>query len=159
MSAKLARAFAVLVALAAPQAALATTYTPGNYLISSYYVSDKGSQGTTCIIPAGTYLTSIYSYPGPNKAGATSRVSLNGPTGNYVWLLNFPTTPPVGATTWSGNVTETILPGGQPVTVTFSSTFTMVDSKSYVATTTYVTPVAGGTCTAVVQELGIWTAK
>jgi hypothetical protein len=74
-------------------------------------------------------------------------------------LVNLPTTPPAGATTWSGKITETILPGGSPAKGTFSSSITQVDNKSYVSTTTYVLPAGSGTCTSVVQEIGVWTAK
>ena len=143
---------AASLCLAGSGLAQAATYTPGNYLISSYLVSASGS---TCFIPAKTYLSSVYSYPGPNKPGATARQFLNGPSGNYVYLLKFPTRPAAGATSWSGTITETLLPGGTPETGTFSSSFTVTDSKSYVATTTYV--VDG--CTSMVQENGIWTAK
>ncbi len=41
----------------------------------------------------------------------------------------------------------------------FSSNVTITESLSYVATTTYTIPVSGSTCTAEVQEAGIWTAK
>jgi hypothetical protein len=153
------RTVMVAAMIAVPHAGWATTYTPGNYLVTSYFVSNTGTQGVVCAVPAGTYLTSIYSYPGPGRAGATARQIFNGLGYNTILRLNFPVTPAAGATTWSGNVTETYLPGGVAVSVPFSSAFTVTDSLSYVATTTYVVPVTGGTCTAVVQETGVWTAK
>ncbi len=140
--------------------ALAANLSAGNYADSSYYVSATGAGGGNCnTFPAGTYLSSEYVYPGPSKPGATVRTFINGTTGNFVVLLTLPVTPPKGATTWSGNVTSTFLPGGTPTTGTFSSTFAIVDSVSYVDVTTYVFPSNGGTCTSVVQHVGIATGK
>jgi hypothetical protein len=152
----MAALFAWLVAAGAAQAA---TLTAGTYGVSSYYLSAVGAGGGTCNFPQGTSLTSEYTYPGPAKAGAASRTFLNGATFQYVMLSSYPTTPPKGAKTWSGNITTTFLPGGTPNTGTFSSNFTVLDSSSYIDTTTYVYPVSGGTCTSVVQDVGIWTGK
>ncbi len=152
MKLNIANIAVMAIGLFTPAAAEATTYTPGQYQISSYVMSATGS---TCFLPAKTYLSSIYTYPGPNKPGAVARDFLNGPKGYAVYLLNFPTTAPAGATSTSGPITETILPGGTPVTGTFSSDFTVTDSRSYVAKTTYVV----GGCTSVVQEVGVWITK
>ncbi|MEJ0047205.1 MAG: hypothetical protein WDN04_14645 [Rhodospirillales bacterium] len=148
-----------LASLVAAGTAHAASLTVGTYGVSSYYISATGSGGGTCTFPVGTYLSSEYTYPGPSKSGAVTRSFINSGAGEYVSLLSFPTTPPKGATTWSGSATTTFLPGGAPSTGTFTSKFTVTDSKSYVAKTTYVFPAGTGSCTSIVQEVGIWTAK
>jgi hypothetical protein len=149
-----------LACLTAAGTASAANLTAGSYGVSSYYTSATGAGGGTCdIFPKGTYLSSEYTYPGPNKPGATSRTFINGPSPQYVLLQTYPTTPPNGATSWSGSVTDTFLPGGTPTTGSFSTTYTVTDAKSYIDTTTYVFPSNGGTCTSVVQHVGIWSGK
>jgi hypothetical protein len=144
---------------AAMGVASAANLSKGVYGVSSYYVSATGSGGGTCIFPAGTYLSSEYAYPGANKTGATARTYVNSASGAYVFLTTYPTTPANGATMWSGNVTSTFLPGGTAATGTFSATIATVDTDSYVAKTTFNFPSGSGTCTSVVQEVGVLQAK
>ncbi len=146
--------------LGACGAARAADLSPGTYGVSSYFVSAQGAGGGNCnFFPKGTSLFSEYTFPGYSKPGATVRTYINGLSVQYVVLDTYPVTPPKGATTWSGNITESFLPGGTSSTGTFSTNFTIVDSKSYVDNTTYIFPSNGGTCTSVVQHVGILTGK
>ncbi len=152
---KIGLAVAALAASAGVHAARAANLSKGTYGVSVYYVSATPAGGGTCTIPAGTYLSAEYTYPGALKTGAVSRAYINSSGTQFILETTFPETPANGATSWSGSASSVFLPGGTAVTGTFSSTITVIDAKSFISKTTYVYPSATGSCTYVQQEVGI----
>jgi hypothetical protein len=151
--------FVALSALAFPRlAAGAKAPGVGIYSVSSYVVSATATNGGTCGVPQGYYLASYFYYPGPAKTGAVERHSINGPDGNFIQELYFPTTPDANATTWSGTYHGTRFPGGITQRATFSTTLTFVDANSFLGTTTYNYAVGPDSiCTTVFQNTYIRT--
>jgi hypothetical protein len=132
----------------------------GTYSVSSYVVSAAATNGGSCGAQQGDYLASYYYYPGPARTGAVERHSINGAQGNFIQELDFPATPAAKVDTWSGDYKSSRLPGGTPGGGTFSTTFTFVDAKSFLAVTTYVYPVGDDSvCTTVFQNTYIVTGK
>jgi hypothetical protein len=132
----------------------------GIYGVSSYVVSAVATNGGTCGAQAGDYLASYFYYPGPSQPGAVERHSINNQYGNVIQELRFPVTPAAGVNTWSGKYRGTRRPGSGSEVATFSTTFTFVDAKSFVGTTTYVYSVGeNSTCTTVFQDTYIRTGN
>jgi hypothetical protein len=148
-----------LSVLAVPHIAVAATPPAvGIYSVSSYVVSATATNGGTCGAPQGNYLASYFYYPGPAKTGAVERHSINGPDGNFIQELYFPTTPDADVNTWSGTYRGTRFPGGLVQSATFSTTFAFVDSNSFLGTTTYNYAVGPDSiCTTVFQNTYIRT--
>jgi hypothetical protein len=153
-----ATVFAVIVA---PHSANGTTVpTIGTYSVSSYVVSATATNGGMCGAAEGSYLASFFYYPGPARAGALERHSINGSQGNFVQELEFPTTPELKVRKWSGSYTGVRFPGGTPQSGEFATTFTFVDADSFVGSTTYTYSVAAdSTCTTVFQNTYIRTGR
>jgi hypothetical protein len=151
----------IAVLTASRFAVAAAPPAPGVYAVSSYVVSANATNGGLCGAPQGYYLESHFYYPGPSRNGAVERHSLNGPAGNQIQELDFPTTPAANLTAWSGDYTATTYPGGSPaLTATFSTALTFVDADSFLATTTYVYAVGTNSiCTTVFQNTYIRTGK
>jgi hypothetical protein len=130
----------------------------GVYSVSSYVVSAVATNGGTCGAQPGDYLASYFDYPGPAQLGAVERHSINNQYGSAIQELRFPVTPPAGVTTWSGKYRGNRRPGSGSEVATFSTTFTFVDTKSFVGTTTYVYSVGSDSiCTTVFQNTYIRT--
>jgi hypothetical protein len=128
---------------------------PGIYSVQSYVVSATEN----CGAQAGDYLTSYFYYPGPDKPGAVERHSVNGPYNFFVQRLEFPVTPPLNVTSWSGTYTGRRFPGEGSITASFVTTFTFADEQSFLATTTYIYPIGNGTCLTVFQNSYLRTGK
>jgi hypothetical protein len=148
-------------ALAAPRSAVgATGPGVGIYDVSSYVVSATATNGGTCGAAPGDYLASYFYYPGPGKTGAVERHSINGSRGNFIQELDFPVTPAAGVDTWSGEYRGHRFPESGSETATFSTTFTFVDTNSFLGTTTYMYAVGEDSiCTTVFQDTYIRTGK
>jgi hypothetical protein len=150
-----------VAALAVPRIALGTTGPgAGIYSVSVYVVSATATNGGTCGAAQGDYLASYFYYPGPEKTGAVERHSINGSEGNFIQELDFPATPADGVNTWSGEYRGRRFPGQGTETATFSTTFTFVDTNSFLGTTTYMYSVGEDSiCTTVFQNTYIRTGK
>jgi hypothetical protein len=128
---------AALVTLLAPTAQAGMRPTAGAqpregmYQYASLLVSTSGS----CGIQPGLQQLHVFYYPGPNRPGA-KYVAEGIP---YVVAYSlYPTTPPAGVTTWSGNYTTNHAPGGQTGSGTFNATFQFFDPDFFLATETDV---------------------
>jgi hypothetical protein len=161
ISSKLIAGLAWVAILALPHVAFgASAPDAGIYSVSSYVVSAVATNGGTCGAQQGDYLASYFYYPGPAQPGAVERHSINNQYGNAIQELRFPVTPAAGVTTWSGKYRGKRRPGSGSEVATFSTTFTFVDSHSFVGTTTYVYSVGeDSVCTTVFQNTYIRTGN
>jgi hypothetical protein len=71
----------------------------------------------------------LFYYPGPEKRGATLRLTLLNQFA--IKTDEFSKTPKLGATVWNGNYVETILPAGTKTNGRFAATLTPVDAVSF----------------------------
>ncbi len=100
--------------------------TAGIYLETTYLQAVTPSGGAVCE-KAGDSWISYFTYPGPLKSGATRRAALVAGQGVRIWA--FPTTPALAASSWSGSLSQIVIPSGIAGTGTFSFALTYVDKE------------------------------
>jgi len=131
----------VITPVLAPGIAKAAQPIKATYVVYHQRVSATPS----CAIQTGATWIAYFDYPGASQNGAVTRAEYDVPTGNALLQLSaYPTTPPAGALTWSGTVTETTIPASATVTKSFSINITYGDTKSWLWDRT----VVSGACTA-----------
>lgn len=119
----------------------------GMYYRLELVTAATGLNGGQCPDSLGEYVTLYEYWPGPNGTGFNQHgiVNYNGAVGIYT-DTNFPKTPKVGATSWSGIYDFTVYENGgivQRGTGTFSTEFTTVDGLSSYGTNIFTLSLNG----------------
>jgi hypothetical protein len=104
----------------------------GTYLSMATFTSVTGCPPG--IFTVGQTGSGYFTYPGPGKTGATTRVIASSSSGSVVTVIAYAgKTPAAGNKTWSTSGIDTDEPAGDSHTLTSKTTFTFVDSHSFLA--------------------------
>ena len=149
----------VLAALCTVPSYGATTLSAGNYAMFAY-VTKVAAKGTEpCNYHVGEQFNEFLIYPGPSRIGASKRQLIQTSTDHFVGIDTFPKTPAAVATSWSGTYHYTFSPRGPSGAGTFTWTFNIIDTTSFVSTRTLFVGVTGDSCSVTVDESGIRTGS
>ena len=145
--------------LTATDASASKALIAGTYFNTSTYTSVTGCPDG--VFPVGQPIASYFENPGPGRSGAVVRVVASSTDGASVTVLKYdPPMPAAGQTVWSGSGVDTIQPGGATYNYTFKSTFTYVDSRSYLVKQTMHWPSTNfPNCTTKSTQAGVYTGQ
>ena len=135
------------------------TLSPGTYTMFGYIAKATTTGNGICNYRVGEQYSEFFSYPGPNRTGASKKQLIQTSTDHFVGVDTFPKTPVAGVNSWSGTYRYSFLPNGDKGTGKFTWKFNIVDTTAFTATRTFTSGSSTGSCTITVDESAVRTGN